>query len=130
MNYKYILVFVDEATCYSWIYLLKDRSVQSVKQSIEDWLPKVQNQVDANVKFILMDGGKEYLNCVAEYLTNQGIQQDKTTASSSASNGIAEHMNRILFDIAHPLLTSAKLPSPFWSEAIDTANKIRNRLLV
>ena len=128
LNYKYILVFVDEATRYSWIYLLKDHSAASVKQSIEEWLPLVQNQAEANVKFILTDGGKEYLNCVAEYLTNKGIQQDKTTPSSSASNGIAEQMNRILFDIARPLLASAKLPAPFWSEAIDTANKIRNRL--
>jgi len=34
-------------------------------------------------------------------------------------------MNHILFDIARPLLASAKLPAPFWAEAIDTANKIR-----
>lgn len=37
-------------------------------------------------------------------------------------------MNRILFDIARPLLASARLPAPFWAEAVDTANKIRNRL--
>ena len=90
LNYKYILIFVDEATCYSWIYLLKDRSAASVRQSIEEWLPRVQTQANANIKFILTNGGKEYLSCVAEYLTNHGIQQDKTIASSSASNGIAE----------------------------------------
>jgi len=75
MNYKYILVFADQATCYSWVYLLRDRSAASVEQSIEDWLPKVQSQVGSpTVKYILADVDKEYLNCVAEFLKEHGIQ--------------------------------------------------------
>jgi hypothetical protein len=47
----------------------------------------------------------------------------------SASNGAAERLNRTLFDImARPSLIKSKLPTPFWAEAIKTANKVRNRL--
>jgi len=37
-------------------------------------------------------------------------------------------LNRTLFDMARPSLIKAKLPTPFWAEAIRTGNKIRHRL--
>ena len=94
----------------------------------------VERQSGYKLKFFHTDGGKEYTrktikNTFTTYLEETGIVHEATPAYSSASNGAAERFNRTLFDMARPTLIKAKLPTPFWAEAIRTrANKVRNRL--
>jgi hypothetical protein len=47
---------------------------------------------------------------------------------SVESNGVAERMNRTLFDITRSLIINCAIPTPFWGEAIHTACQIHNRL--
>jgi hypothetical protein len=53
---------------------------------------------------------------------------EQTVAQSSASNGIAERMNRTLFDITGSLIIDCTVLMPFWSDAISTTCHIRNCL--
>src|SRR5437762_2331306 len=93
----------------------------------------VERQSGNKLQFLHTDGGKEYTgesltNTISTFLKNSGIQHDTTPSYSSSSNGTAERLNCTLFDMARPMMIKSKLSSSFWAEAINTANKIRNRL--
>nr|GFC55499.1 ribonuclease H-like domain-containing protein [Tanacetum cinerariifolium] len=45
-------------------------------------------------------------------------------------NGVAERRNRTLIEAARTMLADAKLPIPFWAEAVNTACYVQNRVLV
>jgi len=44
-------------------------------------------------------------------------------------NGVAERINRTLFNLVRAMLKNAKLPERFWAEAVVTACYIRNRVI-
>jgi len=132
-NAKYILTFLDLATGYSWIYTIENKQSNTVLALFKCWLAMVERQSGYKLKFFHTDGGKEYTgktvkNTFTTFLHDTGIVHDSTPAYSSASNGAAERLNRTLLDMARPSIIKAKLPTPFWAEAVTTANKIRNRL--
>nr|GEV39796.1 hypothetical protein [Tanacetum cinerariifolium] len=45
-------------------------------------------------------------------------------------NGVAEKNNRTLIEAARTMLANSKLPTTFWSEAVNTACYVQNRVLV
>jgi hypothetical protein len=59
---------------------------------------------------------------------NPRAPPERDTAQCSASNGVAERMNRTLFDIARSLIVDCAVPTPFWGDAIRAACQIRDRL--
>ena len=132
-NAKYVLTFNDQATGYSWIYFIPNKASNTVLALFKRWLAMVERQSGKKLKFFFTDGGKEYTgetvkNTFTTFLKDSGIEHDTTTAYSSPSNGTAERLNRTLFDMARPALIKSKIPTPFWAEALDSANKVRNRL--
>src|SRR4051794_35892620 len=64
---------------------------------------------------------KLYLNKVASYIM--------TMPESPQSNGVAERMNRTLWNQVRSMLFTATLPEQWWGEAIMTATYIHNRLV-
>jgi transposase InsO family protein len=129
---KYFITFTDELTRYCWIYLIPDKSSATILRILQVWSALVQNQSGTRIQYLRTDQGSEYtgetLKTVTTFLEDNGITHETTSAHSSASNGIAERMNRTLMNMVRPMLLKSKLPSPFWAEALNTAVKIRNRL--
>ena len=58
-----------------------------------------------------------------------GIVHQMTMAESPQSNGVAERMNRTLWNQVRTMLSTAALPAPWWAEAVMTAAYIHNRLV-
>jgi hypothetical protein len=50
-----------------------------------------------------------------------------TAPYSPSQNGVAEHMNRTLVELARAMLIAAKLPEFLWEPAVEHAAYIRNR---
>ena len=50
-----------------------------------------------------------------------------TVPKTPEQNGMAERMNRTLVESVRSMLADAKLPHPFWAEALSTAVYLRNR---
>ena len=128
----YFIIFVDEATRYVWIYIIPNKTSSTVLQILRKWLPLVQNQAGTTLINFRTDEGGEYLGetlqTVSPFLEEHGITHEQTSAYSSASNGVAERINRTLMDMVRTMMATSKLPAPFWGEAIHTAVKVRNRL--
>ena len=129
---QYFITFIDEYSRYVWVYIIPNKSSSTVLQILRSWLALVQTQTDTKLLTLRMDNGGEYqgeiLRTVSTFLDEHGITHEQTSPHSSASNGIAERMNRTLMDMVRSMLLTSGLPAPFWGEALHTAAKIRNRL--
>jgi len=128
----YFIVFVDEATHYTWVYIIPNKSSSTVLEILKLWLPLVERQAGTSLINIRTDGGGEYkgetLHTVTPFLAERGINHEQTSPYSSSSNGVAERMNRTLMNMVRSMILTSGLPAPFWGEALHTAAKILNRL--
>jgi len=128
----YFIVFVDEATYYTWVYIIPNKSSSTVLEILKLWLPLVERQAGTSLINIRTDGGGEYkgetLHTVTPFLAERGINHEQTSLYSSSSNGVAERMNRTLMNMVRSMILTSGLPAPFWGEALHTAAKIVNRL--
>jgi hypothetical protein len=129
-NGQYVLTLTDQLSRFSWIYILADKKSSTILIILKRWKTMVENQAGTSLKFFRTDQGKEFtgMATITAFFEEHGIVHETTTAYSSSSNGIAERLNRTLFDMVRPMMIKSRLPTPFWAEAIDTAVKIRNRL--
>ena len=63
-----------------------------------------------------------------KYVKSQGIEYNPMAGHSPQSNGVAERINRTLFEKACTMLRSSSAPPELWGEAVLAAAHIRNRL--
>jgi Reverse transcriptase (RNA-dependent DNA polymerase)/gag-polypeptide of LTR copia-type len=127
-NASYILVLIDELTRYSWIFAVPNRSSITTLPILTKWKAMVENQAGSTVQIFRSDMAKEFMQGLLPFFDKHGIIHETTPGYSSSSNGIAERLNRTLLDMVRPMLLNSNMPTPFWAEAVETANKIRNRL--
>ena len=75
-----------------------------------------------------MDNGGEYISKeFKEYFSKHGIRHEKTVPSIPQHNGVVERINRTIVEKVRSMLKLAKLPKPFWGEAVNTAVYLINR---
>nr|GEW28719.1 hypothetical protein [Tanacetum cinerariifolium] len=60
----------------------------------------------------------------------KGIKREFSVARTPQQNGVAERKNRTLIEAARTMLVDSKLPTTFWTEAVNTACYVLNRALV
>nr|GEX88933.1 ribonuclease H-like domain-containing protein [Tanacetum cinerariifolium] len=60
----------------------------------------------------------------------KGIRREFSNARTPQQNRVAERRNRTLIEAARTMLADAKLPVTFWTEAVNTACYVQNRVLV
>ncbi|GKD10860.1 retrovirus-related pol polyprotein from transposon TNT 1-94 [Tanacetum coccineum] len=75
--------------------------------------------------------GTEFLNKnLHAYFAQEGIEHQMSTARTSKQNGIIKRRDRTLVEAARTMLSVAKVPLFFWTEAIAIACFTHNRSLV
>lgn len=80
------------------------------------------------IKCLQSDNGREYVNQEFDQLLRKhGILRRLTAPYNPEQNGVAERHNRTLMEMARCLLIQSNLLPTFWTEAVNTANYIRNR---
>ena len=121
---RYVLTLTDDYSRASWILFLKSKA--EVSDQVQSWITLVENQFGVRVKRIRTDRGGEYINSILnKYFRSKGINHQKTVAYTPQQNGVAERLNRTLFDKARCIL--AHLPDGnkrLWAEAVATANHV------
>ena len=106
---EYFLTFIDDCTCYVWVYILKRKD-----QAFLEWKALVEKSTGQKLKMLRTDNG-------------EGIRHQLTVPKTPEQNGVAERMNRTLIEKARAILADAKLPQKFWAEALSTAVYLCNR---
>ena len=125
---KYVLTITDELSRKVWIFIIKYKS--DVTDKIIQWHKYVTTQTNMKLCEFHTDGGTEYKsNKLQDYFKQHGIEHTFTTKGTPQHNGIAERINRTLFEMTRSLLMHAKLPVYFWEFAILTAVYLRNKCI-
>nr|GFA21057.1 retrovirus-related Pol polyprotein from transposon TNT 1-94 [Tanacetum cinerariifolium] len=60
----------------------------------------------------------------------RGIKREFSVARTPQQNGVAKRKNRTLIEAARTILADLKLHTTFWTEAVNTACYVQNRVLV
>ena len=71
-GYKYYLLFVDDFSRYSWLFLLKHKS--DVLSTFKHFKASVEKQHSTQIKFLRTDCGGEYTsNAFTDFCSSHGI---------------------------------------------------------
>ena len=125
---KQVLTFTDDHANHSMAYILPDKNASTVLNAFKEYQAWAERQTGHKIKELRTDRGTEYMGEMIKYVKSQGIEHNPTAGYSPQSNGVAERMNRTLFEMACTMLDSAGAPLELWAEAILAATHIRNRL--
>nr|GEX82526.1 ribonuclease H-like domain-containing protein [Tanacetum cinerariifolium] len=116
---------VNEST--KWHRRTKDETSRILK----DFIRKIENQLNQNVKTIRCDNGTEFKNRdIIEFCGSKGIKREYSNAKTPYQNGVAERKNKTLIEAARTMLADSFLPNTFWAEVVSTACFVLNRVLV
>ena len=126
-NQKYFVTFIDEKSKYTWITLLpsKDR----VLDAFINFQAYVTNHYNATVKVLRSDNGGEYTShAFKNHLAKHGIVHQTSCPYTPQQNGVAERKNRHLMEVARSMMFHGNVPKRFWSDAVQTACYLINRV--
>ncbi|KAL5752556.1 hypothetical protein ACOSQ2_023063 [Xanthoceras sorbifolium] len=124
---RYFVIFVDDFSRYTWIYLLHHRSeLVSIYQTFHKM---IHTQFNRTVKVFRSDNAQEYNDkSFLSFLDSHGTLTQRSCPYTSQQNGRAERKHRHILDVVRTLLISASLPERFWGEAALTAVYTINRI--
>ncbi|GJX13080.1 putative ribonuclease H-like domain-containing protein, partial [Tanacetum coccineum] len=130
INHKtYCLVIIDDFSRFSWVFFLKTKDETS--GILKDFIRKIENQLNQNVKTIRCDNGTEFKNrYIIKFCGSKGIKREYSNTRTPQQNGVAERKNMTLIEAARTMLADLFLPNTFWAEAFSTACYVLNRVLV
>ncbi|KAJ4723526.1 Retrovirus-related Pol polyprotein from transposon TNT 1-94 [Melia azedarach] len=125
-NNNYFLLFIDDFSRKTWIYLLKQKS--EVFAAFKKFKAVVEKESGRQIKAMRTDCGGEFTSKeFQEFCETNGIRRFLTIPRSPQQNGVAERKNRTILNIARSMLKSKRLPKEFWAEAVSTAVYLFNR---
>ena len=125
---RYFVTFIDDASRKVWVYFLKRKD--KVFQYFKRFHAMVEREIGKPLKCHHSDNGGEYTsNEFKNYCFEHGIKHEKTVPSTPQHNDVAKRINRTIMEKVRCMLRMAKLPKPFWDEAIQTVCYLINRSL-
>nr|GEV73546.1 hypothetical protein [Tanacetum cinerariifolium] len=104
------VLFIDtECVVLSFDYKLPDENHVLLR------VPRENNMYNVDLKNVVPSGG---------------IKREFSVARTPQQNGVAEKKNRTLIEVARTMLANSLLPIPFWTEAVNTACYVQNKVIV
>uniref|UniRef100_A0A2N9FXA9 Integrase catalytic domain-containing protein n=1 Tax=Fagus sylvatica TaxID=28930 RepID=A0A2N9FXA9_FAGSY len=126
-GYRFYLLFVDDYSRFSWLYLLHRKS--DVLQTFKHFQASVENQLSQKIKILRTDCGGEYTsNEFNTHCASHGIIHHFSCPHTPQQNGLVERKHRHVIESALTLLSNAGLSITYWSYAVSTAVHLINRL--
>ena len=123
---RYFVIFVDDFSRYTWIYLFKNRS--KLYQIYRDFTKMIETQFSKPIKVFRSDNAQEYKDHEFTSILHQfGTVPHSSCADTSQQNGKAERKLHHILDVVRATTIADSTPSQFWGEAALTANYTINR---
>jgi histone deacetylase 1/2 len=123
-RYKYYVIFVDDYSKFTWIYLLKFKS--EVFHKFRDIQNLIERLFDRKILAVQTDCGGEY-EALHPFFTKIGISHFVSCPHAHQQNGPAERKHRHIVEVGLSLLSHAHMPLKFWDEAFLAAMYLINR---
>ncbi|XP_078442922.1 uncharacterized protein LOC144712498 [Wolffia australiana] len=126
-GHRWFLIFVDEATRYTWTYLLPAKS--DIAATVRQFCAMVQTQFGRPIQRFRSDNARDYVNQeLASYFAERAILHETSSIATPKQNGMAERRIGYVTSTARTLLLNYCVPWTYWGEAILTATHLINRL--
>ncbi|KAF8697739.1 Encoded by, partial [Rhizoctonia solani] len=123
-NYYYVS-FTDVAMRYTKIYFMQQKNEALGYYKL--FKKFLETQHNAVIKMLQVDNGKEFVHKeFREHLESKGTILRTTAPYSPAQNGIAERLNRTLFDHERCMMFEAEAPPSWWQESTAYACFLKN----
>ncbi|GKA21472.1 ribonuclease H-like domain-containing protein [Tanacetum coccineum] len=98
---------------------------------LKSFITGIENLINHKVKVIRCDNGTGFKNKeMNQFCEMKGILRQFSVVRTPQQNGIAERRNRTLIEAARTMLANSKLLTTFWTEAVNTACYVQNKVLV
>lgn len=126
-GFRYFVTFVDDCSRATWVYMLKNKS--DVFATFKSFHSMVLTQFNTKLQILWFNNGGKYLyREFSSFLDTSGITHQTTCPGTPKQNGIVELKNKHLLEIARALMFTIDVRRTFWSEAIQTAAYLINRM--
>ena len=113
---SYFLLIVDDFSRKMWVYFIHDKAEAFGK--FKEWHKLVVNETGNKLKKFRTDRGGEFTSSeFNNYCKEHGIKRQLTTAHTPQQNGVVEHRNRTVMEMA---IKGKGLPNSFWDESVKT----------
>ncbi|GJV80775.1 retrovirus-related pol polyprotein from transposon TNT 1-94 [Tanacetum coccineum] len=104
---KYILVFVDDCSRYTWTHFLISKN--ETPKVLINFIRMIHRGLQ--VRVVHTDRGTEFLNkTLHTYFAEEGINHRTKIARTPEQNDVVERQNRTLVEVARTTLRAVKLP--------------------
>ncbi|WVZ71109.1 hypothetical protein U9M48_019730 [Paspalum notatum var. saurae] len=124
----YVLVVVDDFSRFSWVFFMefKDEAFGFVR----DLVLRLRNESHNAMRAIRGDNGGEFETLVSKLRRDLGLEHRVFFSIHPSANGVVERKNRTLVEMARTMLDEHRTPRRFWTEAVNTARYIANRIFL
>jgi hypothetical protein len=123
---RYFVTFIEDKSRWCEVCFMKKKS--EVIEEFKKYKSLVEKKTEQKIKTVQSDNGTEYTSHYLEvFLKQEGIRHELPVEYTPQQNGVAERKNRSLVEMARCLMIKSGFSASFWTEAILTANHIRNR---
>lgn len=124
----YVMTIIDDYTHYAVVYGLKSKESEEVLECIKAYVARVSVLFPRGISKFRCDNGGEYVNHELQaFFREKGIAFELTIPGTPQLNGVAERLNRTLFEKSRCLLFGSCLSKKFWFDAMLTAVYLLNR---
>jgi transposase InsO family protein len=108
----YVLVIVDDYSCYSWVFFLESKD--EVFEHFRSLALRLNNEHPNYLKAIRSDNGTEFRNAsFDEFCLEHEIDQQFSAPRVPQQNGVVEQKNRTLIEMARMMLDEHRTPRRF-----------------
>ena len=87
---------------------MRNRKAETIREILERWLAKVEQETGKLLISIRTDNAKEF-DALKPWAEERGIEIKFIEPHTPPQNGVAERLNRFLLEIARAILISAKV---------------------
>jgi transposase InsO family protein len=116
----YVLVIVDDYSCYSWIFFLESKD--EVFEHFWSLALSLNNEHPNWLKDIHNDNWAEFRNAsFDQFCLEYGVDQQFSTPRVPQQNGVVEQKNHTLVEMARMMLDEHRTHRHFWADTINTA---------
>ena len=123
---RYFVIFVNDFSRYTWIYLMKNLS--KVLTIYHDFAKMIQNQYSKAIKVFRSDNAREYRQTdFFTILKHYDTIFHTSCPGTSQQNGTAKRKLHHILDTIRALTNAASTPTSFWGEAALTVVYTINR---
>src|SRR5208282_5632299 len=112
---KYVLTFIDNFSCFTFIYFLIWKN--EVFVTFKRFKTFIEIKIECKIKTLHSDRGGEFISLeMKAFLKEEGIVHEKTAPYIPQSNGVTERFNCTLLEGERALSFMANIPSTLWAD--------------